>query len=893
MAGFVAFVRQAVLFLLVVSGWVNGLASLVWAQADGAGLGAASDGFSSESVAVLKKVQQQQAAFAAKQGRWAFDWEELGWKPEDPQIQARIWFWVAKGASHSTLEMPSGEIAGKRWRVGSDGTVEELSNTAKLEEALTRAGEARGRWEAALRQVAPTQRESLEFLLVNMPDRDLEKLSAEYLLENIRLAHLGHERSRWRDQIPHDVFLNYVLPYASINERRDEWRSKFIEQFRPIVAGAESISAAAVKLNQQVFPQVKVKYSTQRKRADQSPLESIGSGLASCTGLSVLLIDACRSQGIPARFVGTPLWSDDSGNHSWVEIWDGDWKFTGAAEPTGDALNQGWFVDRASTAKAGDPRYAIYAACFQRTPIHFPLVWDRRNKEIPAINVTARYLKLAAPLPEGYLTGRFSVRSENTGERIAASLRVLDASGKVLVEGLTKDEAYDTNDYLSASLKAGERYRVEFLDGAEPASVEIEAAEVNSPWVWKRAITTKAGKMDGEAKAAPIADPWSKWLANPVSERPPLAEQAWARESLSRDEAVRLREALWADHVTRIRAERAEEMKARVLQIGEQKMPFAYKVFGEKPDAGRSLYISMHGGGGAPPRVNDQQWENQKRLYKVDEGVYLAPRAPTDTWDLWHQATIDPFFDRLIENLIVFEEVDPNKIYILGYSAGGDGVYQLAPRLADRWAAAAMMAGHPNETVPLGLRNVPFALQVGAEDAAYRRNEIGREWGEKLKSLRESDPEGYENFVRIRDGKGHWMDREDAEALPWMAKFRRNPWPEKIVWKQDDVVRNQFYWLEVDPAKIDGGALVKAARKGQRIDLETEGVREVGVLLRDELIDLDQPVEIYWGGKQVFSGKVPRTAIVQGETLGRRGDPQMIFSARVAVALPEVEGETK
>jgi hypothetical protein len=58
------------------------------------------------------------------------------------------------------------------------------------------------------------------------------------------------------------------------------------------------------------------------------------------------------------------------------------------------------------------------------------------------------------------------------------------------------------------------------------------------------------------------------------------------------------------------------------------------------------------------------------------------------------------------------------------------------------------------------------------------------------------------------------------------------------------------------------------------------------LLLRDEFIDLDQPVEVYWGGKQVFSGKVSRTAIVQGETLGRRGDLRLVFSARVAVALP-------
>ena len=52
-------------------------------------------------------------------------------------------------------------------------------------------------------------------------------------------------------------------------------------------------------------------------------------------------------------------------------------------------------------------------------------------------------------------------------------------------------------------------------------------------------------------------------------------------------------------------------------------------------------------------------------------------------------------------------------LYVLGYSAGGDGVYQLAPRLADRWAAAGMMAGNPNDASPLNLRNLGFALHVG------------------------------------------------------------------------------------------------------------------------------------------------------------------------------------
>jgi hypothetical protein len=46
-----------------------------------------------------------------------------------------------------------------------------------------------------------------------------------------------------------------------------------------------------------------------------------GGGAASCTGMSTLLVDALRSQGIPARAAGTPRWNNPAGgNHVWVEV---------------------------------------------------------------------------------------------------------------------------------------------------------------------------------------------------------------------------------------------------------------------------------------------------------------------------------------------------------------------------------------------------------------------------------------------------------------------------------------------------------------------------------------------------------------------------------------------
>ena len=69
--------------------------------------------------------------------------------------------------------------------------------------------------------------------------------------------------------------------------------------------------------------------------------------------------------------------------------------------------------------------------------------------------------------------------------------------------------------------------------------------------------------------------------------------------------------------------------EGHALKIGKYEMPIWWKVYGSKPADGRSLYISLHGGGATDPSENDGQWENQKGLYTPSEGVYLCPRAIT------------------------------------------------------------------------------------------------------------------------------------------------------------------------------------------------------------------------------------------------------------------------
>jgi transglutaminase-like putative cysteine protease/pimeloyl-ACP methyl ester carboxylesterase len=383
-----------------------------------------------------------------------------------------------------------------------------------------------------------------------------------------------------------------------------------------------------------------------------------------------------------------------------------------------------------------------------------------------------------------------------------------------------------------------------------------------------------------------------RWLALPRAERPPLTNTPFAQTPLKKPDAGAALQMLWQDRVAFIRKTRAAEMAAKEIELDGEKMKFAWLTFGDTnsvPTNGRSLFISMHGGGNAPAEVNDSQWTNQIRLgksYRPAEGIYLAPRAPTDTWDLWHQAPIDDFFARLIEDFVVFENVNPNRVFLMGYSAGGDGVYQLAPRTPDRWAAAAMMAGHPNDASPLGLRNVPFAIQVGAEDAAYHRNEVAAEWGKKLDALELADPAGYAHFTELHAGKGHWMDLEDREAVPWMEKFSRAPLPEKIVWFQNGVTHPRCYWLARPPDEVQAGQVLVAERAGQVITLASTNAETVTVLLNDAMMDLSQPVVIRGGGQILFSNRVSRNVATLAESLAARGDTNLAFSASVTVKLP-------
>ena len=352
---------------------------------------------------------------------------------------------------------------------------------------------------------------------------------------------------------------------------------------------------------------------------------------------------------------------------------------------------------------------------------------------------------------------------------------------------------------------------------------------------------------------------------------------------LSLSEAEKIEKNIYNDFKKEIIVTRSGEMEDRVIELKDKKIKFDIKHFGEQGEDGWSLFISLHGGGGTTESENNRLWNRHKTLYELEDGILFTPRSPSNTWNMWFQSHVDTFFNRIIQNMIAFHNVDPNKIYIMGRSAGGDGIYQVAPRMADRFAAAAMSAGHPNDSSPLGLRNTAFTIHMGENDSLYNRNDMAVKWGNDLKKLNEEDPEGYRYYIKIYKNKGHWMDNLEASALDWMSDFIRNPYPSKVVWKQGNVLHKRFYWLRNEDPSF--GDLIECNIDDQIITVLSSSSSKITIQLNDDLVDMDREITVNYLGRQLFKGFVYRDIDIIKRSIREYGDPKSVYYGEIRLTL--------
>ena len=806
-----------------------------------------------------------QKDFLAAHQRWATNLDELGAGGGTPPagVEAPVLAPTADGYACAVAFSDGGSQ--HVWRIRQDRLLKyDAPLPVESEVFVARAEQKFG----------DPGRRAAYFLTDNLPAADRATLDCDFLMENLTLALAARTNHPWAAAVPERIFFNDVLPYASLYEPRYPWRADFYPLASDLVRGCTNLTDAAQTLNRELFKRLKVHYNLGRKRNNQSPRESIEQGKATCTGLAIILVDACRAVGVPARIAGVAKWADKEGNHTWVEIWDGGWHFTGADEYDSKGLDRGWFNhDATLTARSADPLNQVYATSWRRTGEYFPLAWDAGSRAVPGVNVSARYAALA-PDTNAAATVQVRLREKENGGRLAADVELRAATGERLARDHTRAGTADLNDMPEFTLpENAANVTFRFVYGGEAREKTIPCVLcLKSPtldFVWGDLALVPAAVLSAEA-----------WLARPVAERGTAPDL-----TLTRAEAPRLVALAWADVQQRRVAAAQAEIAAKKIVLGDHALKWMEKNFGEEPDGRHSLWLTLHGGGQGTEEDNDLNWKGYYGRYEFPPGsINVAPRAPANTWDMWHVPWVDGLLDRLIADFVMQRGVDPDRVYLIGYSAGGDGVYELSPRLADRFAAAAMCAGHPNKVTPESLRNLPFFLYMGGADAAYNRNEIVRQFSARMDALQADDPAGYFHRLTVFPGLPHNMQNRESEMLPRMVPLRRAVWPARVVWKQPaDVTHARLYWLERAPDAVKPGELYAAHVEQQTITIEAPATGTLTLRLSDALLNLDQPVKVVAGGKTIFEGPVKRSFGAVIQSLDQREDAESAATALLPV----------
>ena len=244
----------------------------------------------------------------------------------------------------------------------------------------------------------------LQFLYAYMPVADIASYPVELFVKIVRHALEVRQRNLFNEEIPDEIFYNYILMGRINNENLEFNRDYFFAQIEPRVQG-KTAEQACIEINYWCLE--KLTYTGTDIRT-LSPFTLLKTTTGRCGEESVFTVSALRAMGIPARQIYTPRWAHCESNHAWVEVYvGGKWRFLGACEPD-VVLDKGWFTGPASKGMVLNSRTFSNVL-----PEGEPLVFA--TDTVCEINRTPDYA-------QHYLTLRVKVYNANPNVRVHAQI---------------------------------------------------------------------------------------------------------------------------------------------------------------------------------------------------------------------------------------------------------------------------------------------------------------------------------------------------------------------------------------------------------------------------------------------------------------------------------------
>ncbi|MBW3598002.1 MAG: peptidase [Planctomycetes bacterium] len=238
--------------------------------------------------------------------------------------------------------------------------------------------------------------------------------------------------------------------------------------------------------------------------------------------------------------------------------------------------------------------------------------------------------------------------------------------------------------------------------------------------------------------------------------------------------------------------------------------------------------------------------------------------------------------------------IDTDRVYLSGHSIGGDAAWDVGLSHPDLWAGLIVIGGRSDKYISRYTENARYTLPM-----YFVAGEMDGDW----LPTNERDLNRYltlHNFDAIvveYQGRGHEHFHDDVQHIfDWMARHRRNFFPEKFSCASMRPWDNFFFWAEVSnfPAR-SLVAPVAWPERGARaamttgeihpknyINLQSSADRAT-IWLAPEMVNFDERISLAFN-RHRKSEAIQPTAEVILEDVRTRGDRQHPFWAKVEFA---------
>jgi hypothetical protein len=242
-------------------------------------------------------------------------------------------------------------------------------------------------------------------------------------------------------------------------------------------------------------------------------------------------------------------------------------------------------------------------------------------------------------------------------------------------------------------------------------------------------------------------------------------------------------------------------------------------------------------------------------------------------------------------------------------------------RAATPWSACVPLHGQPivlaNPTAGVegqlfagNLANCPLRIVNGGRDPLYPAAAVAP----FVEMFRRAG--GVVDF-QVYPEAGHdmsWWPEERPRLEAFLARHRRVAHPDQISWETERTDRfNRFRWISIERlgARASDSSLedvnmfstspgtnrplfrrtrpsgrVDARRSGNRFELKTRGVHELTLLLSDDVVRFDQPVQVTVNGRVVHDAVMKPDPLTLLTWAARDNDRTMLYAAALRIAVP-------